>query len=516
MIDQPESKLNWKAISFVSVLMLAAYRFYVIKWQFNFFHFLVPPSPDLVAHLQMTDGYINGTAKLGAYPPLLHIIAAFFANAFHVNSLAVFNLFAPFWIPVAIIVFYLLVAKIFDYKVAFWSTLVFAFVSTNPMLNFGDAQYSDILGYNLVGPFYIIALVSLIKDFKYWKVLLVFLLFGLFLSAHSLSAVLLFIISFIAVAIYCFISFKTDKHQFKGAFFTLIALCGGSILFLALSKILFGPIISTAAKSIINLNSLFKDSTAAVLPYDSISSLLPPFLEFVGMAGVGFLLLRISRGSARFASLFVIVWILIAWIFSRSSLFVLPQRILREIPLPLSIAAGILAVDMLALLKNRWQKIIFFGLFLYLVVINNYQITASVFILPGGFSGQVWFRDVDQQKYDFFVNNINKQDKILVNSSNPVLGYKLSSAGYQLTGFYNAEMTDKSDAEKSDFINTAVKDSGDKYLFIGAMPSGVNPDVYFTSFIDYKTSTDLLNAYNYPEKDMVKQFPDGSKLILIK
>lgn len=509
-------KLNWRTISIVSVLILAIYKYCVILWQFNFFHFLVPPSPDLVAHLEMTDSFINGTAKLGSYPPLLHIITAFLARIMHFGSLDVFMLIAPFWIPLSIIVFYLLVSKIFDYKIAFWSTLVFALVSSNPLLNFGDAQYADILGYNLIGPIYIIALVSLVREFKYSKLLLVFVLFCLFLSAHSLSAILLYIVSFISVAIYCFVTFNTDRRQFKNSFIVFIALCVGIIPFLALSKVFFGPIISNAISALTGGSILIKDPTSAVLEYSSILTLLSPFLEFIGFAGMGFLLIKFSKGQARFASLFVVVWILTVWFFSRNSLFVLPQRIFREISLPLSIASGILAVEMSLLFKNNWYKIGFFAIFTYLVIINETQVFVSPFLPPDGLKNQVWFRDVDQVEYDYMVAILKKNDVILSNFSNPILHYKLKVAGYKVIGFSNTEMSDKSVTEREEFISKEVKSSGARYLFIGAMPQGVNPEVYFTQFVNYEKSTSLLNEYKYPERNLMRQFTDGSKLIMIE
>ena len=517
MIDENEEKQsNWKALSILGVAALAIYRFYIIWWQFKFYHFLVPPSPDLVAHLQMTDGFIDGTAKLGSYPPLLHIIMAFLARTFHAGSLEVFNFVALLWIPLAIIVFYLLVSKLFGYKVAFWSTLIFAFVSSSPLLNFGDAQYADILGYNLIGPFYIIALVSLVKEFKYWKLLLTFLLFALFLSAHNLSSVLIYVVSFVSVAIYCFSSYKIDRKQFKSSFFVLISLCLGTVVFLALSKIFFGPLISQAISGIVSSDPLIKNSTSAVLDYNSVSSLLPPFLEFVGLSGMAFLLARISNGRTRFASIFVIVWIVLIWFFSRSAIFVLPQRILRELPLPLSIASGILVCDLLPIIKNNWYKIGFLALFGYLVVINNSQVTMSPFLIPDGLKSQVWYRDVDQAKFDYITSSVDKNDVILANYSNPILTYKLKLAGYQVTGFASEPLSGESATEMAAVVQGRIADVGAKYLFIGAMPDGVSPDVYFSSFPEYKSSTEILNSYQYPQKDLVKEFADGSKLILVR
>lgn len=508
--------LNWKTISLVGVIFLAWYRFYIISWQFKFFHYLVPPSPDLVAHLQMTDSFINGAGKLGTYPPLFHIITAFMANHLHIGSLGVFNLIAPFWIPLAIIIFYILVTKMFGYKVAFWSTLIFAFVSSSPLYNFADAQYADILGYNIIGPFFIIALISLIRKFKYWKLLVVFTLFALFLSAHNLSSILIYIVSFISVAVYCFVSYKTDKVQFKNAFRVLIAFCAFTVFTVILSKIFFGPLLSSAVSSLTQGSALVKNSTSAILEYDNISLIVPPFLEFIGLIGVGFLFLRISQGKARFASLLVIVWIVITWLLSRSSMLVLPQRILREIPLPLSIASGIAAVEMFSLFKNSWQKIGFFALFSYLIVINNSQVSVSPFVLPNGLTNQIWFRDIDQIKYDYIIGHLDKNDEILANSSNPILYYKLEAAGYKIVNFTSIDVSKRPAVDQEHYVSSNVKDSGAKYLFIGAMPPGVSPDLYFSQFANYKLTTDLLNHYKYPKRQLVQQFADTSKLILIK
>lgn len=516
MNENEDKQPNWRALSTLGIALLAIYRFYLISWQFKFYNFLVPPSPDLASHLQMTDGFINGSAKLGFYPPLLHVIAAFLARTFHTGSLEIFNFMAPFWIPLAIIAFYLLVTKIFDYKVAFWATLAFSIVSSSPLLNFGDAQYADILGYNLIGPFYIIALVSLVKEFKYWKLLLTFLLFALFLSAHSLSSVLIYVVSFVSVAIYCFSSYKIDRKQFKNSFFVLISLCLGTVVFLALSKVFFGPLISKAVEGIISSNSLVKNSTSLVLDYSSISYLLPPFLEFMGLVGIVFLLVRISNAKTRFASIFVIVWIALIWIFSRSAIFVLPQRIFRELPLPLSIASGILVCDLLPVLKNNWHKIGFVALFCYFIIINNSQVAVSPFLIPDGLKNQVWFRDIDQSKLDFITSNVDKNDLILANFSNPILTYKLKLAGYGVSGFASASSSNPSASEKEEFVTNKISASGARYLFIGVIPFGVNPEVYFSGFVEYENSTKLLNLYKYQEKDLVKEFADGSKLIMIE
>jgi hypothetical protein len=511
-----QGQINWKLLSIIAVIVVAGYRLFLLLWQFNFFHFLVPPSPDLAAHLQMTDGFIDGSGKIGAYPPLLHILAAFLAKIFHTGSLEIFAALAPYWIPLAIIVFYIMVVKLFDYRVAFWSTLVFGLVSSNPLLNFTDAQYADILGYNIIGPFFIIALVSLIKEFKYWKLFLVFVIFGVFLSAHNLSSSLIYIISLASIIAYCFVSYRSDRKQFRNAFYILIALCVGTVLFFSLSKVLFGPIIANALRGMLGGSSL-NNSTSAVLDLDQVHALLVPFLEFLGMAGIGFLLVRVSDNKTRFASLFVVAWILVTWVFSRSEVFVLPQRLLRELSMPLSIAAGIFASDVLLSLKNNWLKIVFFGVFSYLILINNSQVTSSPFKLPDGFKNMVWYKDADQQKLDYITQNVSPGERIITNHSNPILNYKLQKAGYNVVYYVLPKSVSEADGvDLQEQIQVAVRGSGARYLFIGTAPVAVNPDVYYQQFVNYEEATSQLKKYQYKKQDLARVFEDGSELIYVR
>ncbi len=203
------------------------------------------------------------------------------------------------------------------------------------------------------------------------------------------------------------------------------------------------------------------------------------------------------------------------WVFSRSSLFVLPQRIFREISLPLSIAAGIFAVDVSHLLQLRWQKIAFFSLFSYLVVINSSQIFVSPFILPEGLSGQVWFKDVDQEKLEYIKENIPLGPVIMTNRSNTVLQYKLAKEGYNLKYFGETGGDLVTSKQKAQLVQDKITQSRASYLLIGALPEGVNPDVYFTQYPNYQDVVGVLNTYQYKKDHLMRQFSDGSKLIRV-
>jgi hypothetical protein len=326
----------------------------------------------------------------------------------------------------------------------------------------------------------------------------------------------MYVVSMVALAIGCVLTRKTDKTEYKKLLFTLVIFASGAFVFLAISKIFFGDLVSSVFDAVIHANKLIQDTTSEVLNYSNMSSLLPPLIEFVGLAGIGFLLIRVTKNKEnRFAGIFVITWVLITWALSRSSIFVLPQRIFREISLPLSIASGIFIADMAHILHSRRQKIAFFSMFAYLVVINSSQVFVSPFLLPEGLSGQVWYKDVDQEKFEYIKENIPVGPVIITNHSNTILQYKLIKEGYKLSYFSETGEGLDTDKQKAQLVQDKITKSRASYLFIGALPEGVNPDVYFTQFANYDDATDILETYKYDKNDLMRQFSDGSKLIRV-
>jgi len=500
------------------LLIIVGIKASIIFWQFNFYHFLVPPSPDLVAHLKMTDQFIAGNWTLTGYPPLLHTLTALAANYFHTDSLAIYNVIAPYWLIIPIFTFYILVNVMFEYKTAFWATLVFALVSTSPLLSFADAEYADILGYCIIGPLYLASFFWLMKDYRWWKLIIPLVLFGLLLSAHQLSAMLVYLVTLASLAVNLIVNHRADKLERKKTMIVLACFLFGTFLFYILAKIFFGSLLSNTFTSIFQFKRPISDITGDVFQYSELSFPLAPFLEFVGFAGIAISLVVYKEDKQRrFPIVAMIVWVLLVWLMSRSSLSVLPQRIFREVSLPLSIAAGFFAVTIFQLLHNNYQKYLMALIFGYLIVINSSQLFLNPFMLPDGFKNMVWYRENDQEKYDYINTNLNKDNKILVNSFNPVLVYKLQKAGFGLDQFVSLEPPNLKDKKlKTSTINDSVNNSGSTYLLLGVAPDGVNTDVYFTSFVNYTKATEYLSNYEYDKSNLIKQFSDGSKLIKIE
>ena len=504
-------KINWKYVSWALIWLAVIFKTYIIFWQFKEYNLLVPPSPDLVSHLKMIDNVLEGKFVFN-YPPLFHWIIASFSWISGYEPLDVLKSIAPFWLLLAIYPFYLLSRSMFGWRTAFWSTMIFILVSANPLLNFGDAQYPDILAYNIIAPFYLLLLIQIIRTGKYWYFIPTFLLFLLMIPTHHLTSALMLVItvlSLIAYAIYAKINNRKD--EIKKSLITLGLFVAASVPMYIASQIFFGKFFGR----VINDLLLFQTKTGSViyevLEYSEISYILAPFLEFIGFAGLVWIIFKLPKFKKyAFPAILLLIWIITFWLMSRSSLFYLPQRILRELSFPLCIASGYFAVSMTKLFTKSWQKILFFGAFGYLIIINSVQIFQSPFLLPDGFKYMSWFTSVDQQKYDYITNNLMDNCTILTNQSNPILEYKLEKDGCKFININELYKDFKIDA---DYLPTYISKAKAKYIYIGVIPEYTSADVYYSQFGFYEEATELLKMYEYNKSDIVKEFSDGSIII---
>lgn len=508
------NKFNYNLIACLVLVGAFAFKAYLIFWQYNFYHLLVPPSPDLIAHTEMIDQYLKTGNIFYGYPPLFHIIVAKISLMLNQPALETLTIISPYFLLIVIPPFYWLVKGIFNFRVAFWATIIYILGSSMPLYNFIDAQYADILGYSIITPFYFLSLIYCLKKKNYWLLFLPLLLFIGLIASHHLSAALVWIISMVALLVDSLILlFQKSKNYFPLRVLVFYSLV--SIIFYFIARLLFKDVLITGYNSVINLKPITDNIWSSVQEYRDINQLVTPLVEFLGLAGLVTTIKKIDRDSASFSNILLIVWVILFWIFSRFLFIGLPTRILRELSLPLSIFAGIFIVEVLNGLKDNWQKYIVIFLFSYVIIINIVQVSVDPFLIPSGFSYMSWYKNIDEQKYQFFDRYILKNKKILTNYSNPILNYKLKRAGYNLDLFkedYSELLTDEAKKEKLASLLTTIKPD---YLFIGAKPESTSEDIYFEQFNNYTKVTDFLNKYEYSGSQLVKKFDDGSKLIII-
>jgi len=251
----------------------------------------------------------------------------------------------------------------------------------------------------------------------------------------------------------------------------------------------------------------------------NLATLLSPIIEFLGVFGLVYLIATLKDRTNE--KILMIVWVVVLWILSRTTLSGVAPRYLRELSVPLSILAGFAIVGILSFAQNNFQKIFAIGIIGYLIFINIVQLNVNPFLLPAGFEGMIWYRQIDQEKVDYLTSNIPPKAIVLANPSSPYLPYFLGKESHQSIIVYVPRAVPEIDEKmslkaKRKIIDDFIASYGADYIFIGAPPIGSPDEDSFGEFVGYKKVTDFLSQYRFAQKNLVKEFRDGSKLIVVE
>lgn len=511
-----KKQIDSKKIAIAILFLVFFAKLYFIISQFVDNKYLIAPGGDPVAHLATIQTILDGKFSWHniSYPPLYHFVMALIVKLTGGDILAVMKYGAITLLFICIPIFYYLSKYLFGFWTAFWGTLLFMLVSSNPLLNFVDGSYPDMLNYGVFVP---LAFLFLLKSFEkkpFVNLILSLIFIILMIFTHHMTtafAVLIIVIYLCVVGIYYY--FTKDKELKNYKIISLFFLLSGLVIYL-LAKISFGPLIDTVIKSLFSGNSFITNTTFSKPPeFSNVSNLyilMPAILEFLGFAGLIYCLASIKHES--YKKIFMIVWIIVLWGLSRTDMSGVAPRFLRELSFPLAILSGLIITKIIRLANNNIQKILIGGMIGYLIIINMIQLNMPPFLLPDGFKNMVWYRQIDQEKVDYITSNLPDKSSVISNPFSPYLPYFLSKSnkkiGYEV--IRNAPEIDQDNM--SDYINSFSAD----YMLVGHPPMDNIDEKTFSEFVGYQEVTDLLNRYQYPEKDLVKQFLDGSKLIKLK
>jgi hypothetical protein len=122
---------------------------------------------------------------------------------------------------------------------------------------------------------------------------------------------------------------------------------------------------------------------------------------------------------------------------------------------------------------------------------------------------------VDREKITYINHNVKKHEVIQANYSNPLIEYAVQKQGYSFTQFAGIGRSFDSEAAQKQALKDYLASLQTKYIFIGALPSQVDPGIYIYQFSNYEEATKELNLV-VKDDQLVKQFSDGSRLYLFK
>ncbi|MFA5927112.1 MAG: DUF6541 family protein [Patescibacteria group bacterium] len=520
---------NLQPVDLAIYLLVAAFifRFSLVVLQFSEGHFLVAPGGDPINHLAKIEEILQGKIIGGShsYPPLYHILVATLSKMMRTDPIEIMKATSVLLLFVPIPFLYKLTKEFFGFWPAFWATLVFTLASANPFLGFVDGNYPDLLNYGIFIP---LAFMSVVRGLRGQDTVkniiasLIFLSLGVF--THHLTSIFTIVILAAYLTIiwimrryypeYCKNEFPNHK---KITTFFLVY----SFIIYTIARIAFGSSLQGTLSSALSFRSPITSKVFSNPPrYEDIGALITPFVFYLGALGFVYLLLTIRNRMPE--KILLLTWVSILWILSRTALSGLAPRYLRELSAPLCILTGIIISYFVSQGKDRIQKVAICAMFGFLVYTNIIQINAPPFLLQqGGFSDMVWYRDVDDDKVNYFKENIPDRSVIIANPSNPYIPYFLNKrANNKLEFKVIAEVPDikaeKDLNKKSAIVEEFLYANNVNYLFIGKTPKNNIDEKTFSEFNNYERVTGFFNAYKYYDGNLIKQFEDGSKLILVK
>ncbi len=531
---------------FLVVLLLAAFglQLYFLYFGYKTYHYLVPPGSDAIAHYNIIQKILEtGKVDFLSYPPLFHLLVIFFSKITTVSPFDILTYWTPVLAVLPAAAMFFLLKQLFDLKTSVLTTIVFLLASSYPLYGFIDGNYPDILAY---GVFSILMFAFVIRYFrtKNWTNLVIASVFLLSIAlTHHLTFVSMIIIMglFGLVQIYTLVVEKKLKFDIRSWQFLsgaiAVILVGLSIY---LSFRFYGPTIVKFANGFFNNNPALQDKYLNLLPQWADYSLLAGnTIWYLGVFGLLFVLISTFKDHKEAgAKQLLIVWLLYYFFISRIDNTGLPARFARELAPALVICIGFLfnyIFNLNSLRVHRYKLIFGYGLIAFLVVTNS-AINAGPAKIPDSFNLMVWFTPRDQQNIDYVSSLSSEGYQVLYNPfANLYMPIKAPN-NFDPIKLNNAQLkiATKMQQDKSDYYDSFIplsakrrtqlkgyekliydlsKQYSDyKYIYVGVKPSS-NPDpkVYpkYAPFEVYNKVLDDLATNG----DLVKKFPDGSRLI---
>lgn len=312
-----------------------------------YYHYPVPPGHDAMMHWNMAQPFYNGTVDLmeyiksGAYPPGFLLVIAKLAHLFNADMMDIMLWLTPAILIIAALSIYLLTKELFGRWAGLFAFFLYAFAAKTPIQQLNDGGYPNLIATHVFLPLFALCLILVVKRTDVLKKLIfsccalgLLVLIPLFHHLSSLYLILsISLISFVGVI--ALISSKS-KVPYKIATLT-IGVVGIILAFLVFSKVPLLDSMFSLIKSTIN-----NPDPEAFISLKSIPKYLGLSLAFFGFGGLILLpLAYFKKHQIIFPLLVVILFALILLIGSQKEGLSNPDRLIRDLAVPLSIIGGV-------------------------------------------------------------------------------------------------------------------------------------------------------------------------------
>lgn len=460
------SKYTYWVIFIIGIIILSFIQYYGLIH----FHYAVPPGDDGANHLSMTmTFYENSTTileswKSGSYPPGYHIFLAKTAHLFNVEPLRVMLWTYPSLLFFSGLVIFFLAYVIFGPTIALLTFYVYSFTTRTPIQLLNDGGYPNLIAAHILLPLTIAFFILANRSKKKYRVvysLLSILSALLLIFTHHISTFYFIGIILLFVPTYYLASAIFLKKKVREIIWPfMIYIVSLFVLLIVYKK---SDVLAPAR----NLGSIMFESIDHFPYFKSISNLSDPGAIFSPReypARIGKLVVPIG-----FFSIFYIpfilkkelkeyllpisilfCWTILLLIGSRLTFLTNPERMARDLAVPLSILSA-------AALYYFWQKAIKFKkykslaicIFLFVLAFLVYSPTRDRFKNAFNYEPMVRFTDADKEATR---NLIGLNDKtMLVYSYDWFMPYLIKNIGIQnayavdISNRFNPEYVDQFD-----------------------------------------------------------------------
>lgn len=404
-------------IIFALVLLAQVFLQYygIFKYQY-----LVPPGDDGVNHYWMAKEILDGRSAWdvfisGGYPPFFHWLIAQCASIFNTDLVKVMLYFTPLLPVLSAISIFCLSKEIFNRNAALISMALYVFAVRSPYQLLSDGGYPNLLSASFFLPMAIFFLLLFIKNesFNKYIYLILFALFSLStILTHHISSYYLFIILFFSLPI-MIILYRSEKLTDSIKKFKKIALVYAVFILISIATLLIinpGSLQGLLAQSIAFGSSLpFVKLIGSAEPGTILNIKESIFLIGTSVSVLGVVSLMLFSLPKRQEKTFInrdgliifFVWVIILVVGSRLTFLPNPERLIRDLALPLSILSGGAVLYTASKAGRNHIK----ALLLVFVLLLSYPTIKYRYLIAMEFNSMQRYEEIDQEIIDTYLTS---------------------------------------------------------------------------------------------------------------
>ncbi|MEX1052143.1 MAG: hypothetical protein WEC83_02010 [Patescibacteria group bacterium] len=369
-------KKNWPLWAGLLIFIVHFVLSYYGQWRY---HYPIAPGDDIFNHLKLiSDLELGQPTTLGGshYPSGLHSLILFLGGLFGVGSITVTAWLWPALLVLSGLAIFVLAQQLFGLKVALVSYLLYALLSLQPLQTAFDGSLANLLAGNVILPLTILfwakTWVSSGKSRLVWVVLSALGTVAIALTHHLTTVVLVAALSVSGLVV------LVDRLKTQGCARGLVI--RNTIIYLLIVGAAFAAFwFSPAATPVKDLLLAVEDISQAgkSWPIAAYFNRISFLIGLAGLAGLGYCSWAILRGRVdqrwRTGLLVILVWAWIYFLGSLTSEVGEPERLGRDLAMPISIIAGL----SLSQLRLAWLGKAKYAVMVLLVIVALYDFSVK-------------------------------------------------------------------------------------------------------------------------------------------